>query len=336
MAFAMRMSALSAHRGVAAAVRQAAARPLLPAGVLSQSRLGMATRATRPVVAAAEVEEEEDVFLEGMTTAEKRRVMALRAVQAKYDALNAEYQRERATLEAKYMKKYNPVFDERHGIVSGATAVGAFDLPDDGAKDEGLREFWLTALANHEAVGNAITERDAEVLKHLTDVRCEVLPDGPEVGFRLIFSFEANPHFTDKALAKTYFMENMEELIPSRFEGSPIAWAAGKDTTVQVVKKKVQDKKLKGKAPAVAVSRTEPCDSFFNFFSPPPMPENPADLSDEQLDELQARLDEDWEMGIAIKEQVLPRAVEWFTGEAVPPEYDDEFDGEYEDEDEEQ
>ena len=34
--------------------------------------------------------------------------------------------------------------------------------------------------------------------------------------------------------------------------------------------------------------------------------------------------------------QVLPRAVEWFTGEAVPPEYDDEFDGEYEDEDEEQ
>jgi hypothetical protein len=35
-----------------------------------------------------------------------------------------------------------------------------------------------------------------------------------------------------------------------------------------VVKKKVQDRKLKGKAPAVTVSRTEPCDSFFNFFYP--------------------------------------------------------------------
>lgn len=43
----------------------------------------------------------------------------------------------------------------------------------------------------------------------------------------------------------------------------------------------------------------------------------------------QARLDEDWEMGIAIKEQVLPRAVEWFTGEAVPPEYDEDMEGEY-------
>lgn len=56
------------------------------------------------------------------------------------------------------------------------------------------------------------------------------------------------------------------------------------------MKKKVQDKKLKGKAPAVTVSRTEPCDSFFNFFNPPPLPENPGDLSDEELEELQARL----------------------------------------------
>lgn len=43
----------------------------------------------------------------------------------------------------------------------------AADVPDDGVKDEGLKEFWLTALANHDAVGNYISERDAEVLKHL-------------------------------------------------------------------------------------------------------------------------------------------------------------------------
>jgi hypothetical protein len=44
----------------------------------------------------------------------------------------------------------------------------------------------------------------------------------------------------------------------------------------QVVKKRVQDRKLKGKAPAVTVSRTEPCDSFFNFFYPPQVGDNPG------------------------------------------------------------
>lgn len=45
-----------------------------------------------------------------------------------------------------------------------------------------------------------------------------------------------------------------------------IEWAAGKDTTVTVVKKRVQDKKGGKGRPAATISKTEPCDSFFNFF----------------------------------------------------------------------
>jgi hypothetical protein len=43
------------------------------------------------------------------------------------------------------------------------------------------------------------------------------------------------------------------------------------------------------------------------------------------------------QVGIAFKESLVPRAVEWFTGEAAPPLYgDDEYEGEggYEDDDE--
>jgi nucleosome assembly protein 1-like 1 len=56
------------------------------------------------------------------------------------------------------------------------------------------------------------------------------------------------------------------------------------------------------------------------------MPENPDDLSDEQLEELQEKLDQDYEVGAAIKEQLVPRAVEWYTGEAAPMLDDGEYD----------
>jgi nucleosome assembly protein 1-like 1 len=63
------------------------------------------------------------------------------------------------------------------------------------------------------------------------------------------------------------------------------------------------------------------------------MPENPDDLSEKELEDLQQQMDEDYEIAIAFKESIVPRAVEWFTGEACPPMYDDDYElGEYGDE----
>ena len=39
-------------------------------------------------------------------------------------------------------------------------------------------------------------------------------------------------------------------------------------------------------------------------------------------------MDEDFELGLAFKESIVPRAVEWYTGEAAPPMFGDEYDGE--------
>jgi nucleosome assembly protein 1-like 1 len=70
------------------------------------------------------------------------------------------------------------------------------------------------------------------------------------------------------------------------------------------------------------------------------VPENPDDLSEEELEALQQQMDEDYEIATAFRESLVPRAVEWFTGEAAPPLYGDEFDdgeyGEYEDEEPEE
>lgn len=68
----------------------------------------------------------------------------------------------------------------------------------------------------------------------------------------------------------------------------------------------------------------------------PEVPENPDDWDEDKLADVQDEMDEDYEIGIAFKDQIIPRAVEWYTGEAVTPMLDGDYDegefGEFEDE----
>lgn len=278
-------------------------------------------------------------YLEDLPAVIQRRVRALKEVQSRFDEVNSLYQKEKAVLEAKFISQYAPLLDERAEIVAGKREVPAYDIADGGEKDEGLPEFWLVALLNHDVVGREINARDEEVLKHLVDVRAEVLT-GDDFGYKLIFTFEPNKFFSNTVLTKTYFMEPVDDAIPRKFVGSEIEWKEGQDVTVELVKQRVKDRKAKGKNAVTTITKSQPCQSFFNFFSPPALPENPDDLTDEQLDTLQDQFDTDYEIGLAIKEQIIPRAVEWYTGEAAPldaeggelDEFDEFEDGEFEEE----
>ena len=76
-----------------------------------------------------------------------------------------------------------------------------------------------------------------------------------------------------------------------------------------------------------------PTDSFFNFFSPPAPP---GDDEDEASSEIEERLELDYQLGEDIKEKLIPRAIDWFTGEALQYEQFDDFEEpEFEDEDDE-
>ncbi len=94
---------------------------------------------------------------------------------------------------------------------------------------------------------------------------------------------------------------------------------------------------------AVATGRTRvirkvvPTDSFFTFFKPPqtPTPESLETLEadEDELEELDARLETDYQIGEDFKEKIIPRAVDYFTGKALRYEEDveeeaDEFDEE--------
>jgi nucleosome assembly protein 1-like 1 len=83
------------------------------------------------------------------------------------------------------------------------------------------------------------------------------------------------------------------------------------------------------------VKKTVPTESFFNFFSPPKAPTDDDDDEDAASD-IEERLELDYQLGEDIKEKLIPRAIDWFTGEALAYEEledldEDGFDDEEED-----
>lgn len=139
-------------------------------------------------------------------------------------------------------------------IVDGAEEVQGAD-----GDVRGVPEFWYVCLRNHPEVASMMGEKDHDVLKYLRSVKDEKLEGTP--GFKLVFEFAPNEHFTNTVLEKTYEMAEEDEDMLAQCTGTKIEWAAGKDITMKLMKKKGKKGKTQFK--------TEKADSFFNFFNPP-------------------------------------------------------------------
>ncbi|KAB5563390.1 nucleosome assembly protein [Coniochaeta sp. 2T2.1] len=292
-------------------------------------------------------------YIESLSPPIKKRVAGLKGIQKEHSKLEAEFQEEVLQLEKKYFEKFTPLYKKRAAIVNGQAEptedevkAGEEDEEDeegeDAAKDEstepkvdgpGVPEFWLSAMKNQISLAEMITDRDEGALKFLTDIRMEYL-DKP--GFRLIFEFAENEYFTNKTITKTYFYQNESgyggDFIYDHAEGDKIDWKAGKDLTVRVEQKKQRNKNTKQTR---IVKKTVPTESFFNFFSPPKAPTDDDD--DDAASDIEERLELDYQLGEDIKEKLIPRAIDWFTGEALAYEEldEDDFEGEFDEEDDE-
>eukprot|EP00274_Cyanoptyche_gloeocystis_P008089 CAMPEP_0196660148 /NCGR_PEP_ID=MMETSP1086-20130531/38352_1 /TAXON_ID=77921 /ORGANISM="Cyanoptyche gloeocystis , Strain SAG4.97" /LENGTH=389 /DNA_ID=CAMNT_0041994425 /DNA_START=56 /DNA_END=1225 /DNA_ORIENTATION=+ len=297
-------------------------------------------------------------FIKSLAPLVQRRIRTLQKLNEEHKKLEDDFRKELHELEVKYYGLYAPLYSQRSRIVTGEVEptdeeagvsleelkklhvgdaekkVEVTDLDDEKktttAEEQvvGIPEFWLSALKNHQAFAENITEKDEAVLKFLKDLKCDMLPDGKK-GFKLTFIFDENPHFTNTELTKTYVMMDEEEMMLDHAEGTPIDWKPGKNITVKILKKK---QKGKGRKPDKVVTKTEPTDSFFNFFAPPKMPEEELDAEEEE--QLQEALEADFELGSQLKDRIIPHAVKWYTGEALADELDED-DEEGEDEDEE-
>eukprot|EP00064_Thunnus_orientalis_P005630 superscaffoldBa00000561_g5644 len=199
-----------------------------------------------------------------------------------------------------------------------------------------IPEFWLTVFKNVDLLSDMLQEHDEPILKHLQDIKVKFSDPGQPMSFTLEFHFEPNDFFTNTVLTKTYKMRSEpDETDPFSFDGPeimcctgcPIEWTKGKNVTLKTIKKK---QKHKGRGTVRTVTKTVPNDSFFNFFTPPEVPEN-GELDEDS----EAVLAADFEIGHFIRERIVPRAVLYFTGEAIEDD-DDDYDEEGEEADDEE
>jgi nucleosome assembly protein 1-like 1 len=292
-----------------------------------------------------------------------RRVNALRNLQVEHHKIEASFFEEVHALECRYLSKYQPLYEKRLNIVKGvyeptdAEAKCAFDedetdeqakkAAEEEKKDEqkkeeekavGIPEFWLQVLRNSDVVSDLIREHDEEVLKHLIDVRISMQNEGQQKGFTIEFEFTPNEYFTNTILTKSYELRTgPDEHEPLSYEGPEIVkskgceiqWNKGKNVTVKMVKKR---QKHKNRGTIRVVTKEVQTDSFFNFFSPPAVPEDPeAEVEDSEEMRMLAA---DFEIGHMLRDSIVPKAVLYYTGEVGDEEGD--FDEDEEDEDDEE
>ncbi|RZC49716.1 hypothetical protein C5167_018151 [Papaver somniferum] len=237
--------------------------------------------------------------LESLTPNVRKRVEALREIQTKHDEIEAKFFEERAILEAKYQKMYEPLYSQRFDIVNGVVEVDGVtkeveadkEADKDAEVEKGVPNFWLNAMKTNEVLMEEITERDEGALKYLKDIKwCRI--EEPK-GFKLEFFFDTNPYFKNAVLTKTYHMIDDDEPILEKAIGTEIDWYPGKSLTQKVLKKKPK----KGSKNTKPITKTEDCESFFNFFNPPQVPEDDDELDEETAEDLQNQMEQDYDVG---------------------------------------
>lgn len=201
----------------------------------------------------------------------------------------------------------------------------------------GIPGFWCTIFKNVDMLSEMVQDCDEPLLSKLQDIQVKFSESDP-MGFTLEFYFDSNEYFTNPVLTKQYIMRSEpDEADPFSFEGPEIIkckgctidWKKGKNVTVKLIKK---TQKHKGRGTKRTVTKTVQNDSFFNFFNPPEAPEG----EDAEVDEdTEALLAADFEIGHFIRERIVPRAILYFTGEALDEDEYEEEDNEEEEGEEE-
>lgn len=273
---------------------------------------------------------EQPPFAENIAKLSKQQALYVRAaknVEKEITQVEMEFFKKVHELESQYQNQFNALFEKRLKFVHGLVPVTEDDVGktpliygledtlkqklegdlNDLPASKGIPKFWLRALENCPSVSDMIEEWDVCILEHL--INLEVRLTTEPLGFVLKFTFTPNEFFEEVVVEKTYeFNVVASEQPPHLFDGpvidrcfvSPINWKEGKNPCYKIVKRK-QKKITKGGATANRlVTKQVAQNSFFNFFN--------NDLSPEAAET-------DYEIASLIREQVIPHATLYYTGE---------------------
>jgi len=306
----------------------------------------------------------------------KRRIKALKRLQKKCLDIESKFYEEVHALECKYASQYDPLYEKRKDIINGNVEPTDSDCewasedeeednalaeelkkklnfggdgdaksPSSDENAKGVPDFWLQIFRQVDTLSEMLQEHDEPIVRHLEDIKVKYSDPGKPMSFELEFLFSENEFFTNRLLSKVYMMRaEPDETDPLSFEGPEIIkcvgckidWKKGKDVTVKVIKKR---QKHKSKGSVRTIEKKVKADSFFNFFDPPVVP-TPEEGGEEVDEETEALMAADFEIGHFFRDRIIPRAVLYFTGEALEDEDDDyeeeeDEDGDDEDDDDE-
>ncbi|XP_019496633.1 PREDICTED: nucleosome assembly protein 1-like 3 [Hipposideros armiger] len=186
---------------------------------------------------------------------------------------------------------------------------------------KGIPDYWLTVLKNVDKLGPMIQKYDEPILKFLSDISLKFSKPGQPISYTFEFYFLPNPYFRNEVLTKTYIIKSKPDRDDPFFawgweiqecKGCKVNWRRGKDVTETTTQSRTTA------AGDVEIQpRVVPNASFFNFFSPPEIP---------KIGKLEPRedaiLDEDFEIGQILHDNVILKSVYYYTGE-VKGTYDD-------------
>nr|XP_011467105.1 PREDICTED: nucleosome assembly protein 1;4-like [Fragaria vesca subsp. vesca] len=171
---------------------------------------------------------------------------------------------ERAVLEGKYQKLYEPLYKKRYEIVNGTTGTAVDQEGDKAREEKGVPCFWAIAMKNDEVLAQKITKCDEEALKYLKDIKWSRINNS--LGFKLEFFFDPNPYFENTVLTKAYHMtSDSQPAVLEKTIGTKINWLPGKSLTASLLKRPRKRSKT-----AEFMTKHQ---SFFNFFNTPKYPE---------------------------------------------------------------
>ncbi|KAK1442379.1 testis-specific y-encoded like protein [Babesia gibsoni] len=275
------------------------------------------------------IERIKNVSLEGplgkLNESQRSTVDKLQRLQKSRDDLDVAYNKELNELRAKYDLLFQPLYEERQKALTepSGNEKGTPSLP----------KFWLTAMKNNNTLRSIIELRDEPVLAYLSDVKAEFLEPLKQESFRIVMTFDENPYFSNRVISKQYNMRVIDGEVEALLQGTEateIDWYPDKDVTRQTVTKIQRHKRTKETRTKTEV---EDQPSFFRFFTTQEVPSNEAlsRMTKQEIAELEMYVEEDYDIGIVIRDKLIPEAIYWYLGIAEDDDIDD--DDEEDDED---
>ncbi|KAL8444132.1 hypothetical protein Emag_005646 [Eimeria magna] len=286
---------------------------------------------------------------ESLSSSERAVVLRLKQLQEEHAALSAVFEAAVLRLKLEYEEKYKPLYQKRlEALTPAPTEEQAADKTPVGTPANRL-------------LADIIEEQDEEPLSYLRNIECEWVSPSVELGssppakaeagggaphpesFRLVFTFTENPFFEPLTLVKEYRLSTVPggrgaELTSTK--STQIKWRPDKDVTKKTVIRKQRNRKTKQTR---TVAETVDANSFFNLFVDHEVPSDDKleQMEEKEVEELQMVVEADYDIGITIRDKIIPRAVDWFLGQVDDDsdfeDYDlndEDFDSEESDEDE--